>query len=72
MMNILSPSNDAYTSNTTTVSKSISKFDIQNLENKIKMLEKQITNIQEKKKNFEESNSKNNNFSELLVNSFTE
>eukprot|EP00347_Sterkiella_histriomuscorum_P024403 403331237 len=33
---------------TTTVSKSISKFDIANLENKIKQLESQITNIKDK------------------------
>ena len=52
MEDALSPSNDCYSSATPSVSKSISKFDITNLENKIKVLEKQINTIQDKKKNY--------------------
>lgn len=50
MEDVLSPSNDCYSSATPSVSKSISKFDITNLENKIKVLEKQIIHIKDKKK----------------------
>ena len=52
MDDALSLSNDCYSSATPSVSKSISKFDITNLENKIKVLEKQINTIQDKKKNY--------------------
>lgn len=52
MEDILSPSCGAYLSATTSISKSISKCDITNLENKIKVLEKQIDSIKDKHQAF--------------------
>jgi hypothetical protein len=52
MEDILSPSCGPYLSATTSVSRSISKCDITNLESKIKLLEKQIDNIKGKHHEF--------------------